>query len=214
MDLVDSKDERLAWVSVLESKTSLEIEELFVRPQYRRAGHGKKLFNKINRMATDRGLSLRMWISFADTAPENLAIIERVVKPAGLSIQASGVRWARFVAYPVLSRREGPVPSFVYPEKPPSIPSSVVMLMAGFLVGIPSSLLAAFIYDAIRSWLDPKNDGRIRVKIGDVEVETTKLSQEEFRKLLQVAHDLNNEDKIISKLLESGIPITIINRRK
>lgn len=214
LDLVDATGERLGWVSALQRGSSLEIEELFVRPRYRRAGLGKKLFTMIHRMATDHGFCFRTWISFADTAPENMAIIERVVRPAGLSIQASGVRWAPLVAAPVWGRRMTPVPSFAYPEKPPSSPAALVKLVSEFLVGAGSGAAGMFIYDAIRSWVGRKNGGRIRARIGDVEVETTELSLEEFRKLLTVVHDLKVEDEIRSKLLEAGITITIVERRK
>jgi GNAT superfamily N-acetyltransferase len=207
-ELTDSvNDERLAWASTVEFESTLEIEELYVRPAFRRQGFGKHLFNTIHRVSTEKGHSLRMWISFPDASSENLNAVRKITVPAALSIQTSGVRWAPLVAAPIWERRKGPIPTFDYPEKPPAAPSEIVKLAAEFLVATLSVPVGQFIYDAIRSWLAPKNEKRIRVKIGDIEVESNHLSVEEFRKLLLFVRDLKHEDEIRTKLLEAGYVI-------
>ncbi|MFZ0519919.1 MAG: GNAT family N-acetyltransferase [Candidatus Acidiferrales bacterium] len=212
--LIDETDERMAWVSALERDNALEIEELFVRPQFRGVGHGKRLFSAIHKRALDRGLSFKMWISFADILPGNLAVIERVVAPFGLGLQASGVRWSPLVAAPIWSKRTQPVQNFVYSDNPPAIPAAVMRLVAEFLVATVAIPVGTFIYDAIRSWANPRDPGKIRVRIGNLDVETTQMSTEEFRKLLTEVMELKHEDEIISKLIATGASVTIVERRK
>jgi hypothetical protein len=214
IELTDANDERLAWSSAVEYESTREIEEMFVRPEHRRLGLGNFLFQAMNRMSLEDGRSLRMWIPFADTKAENLIGIARLVGSAGLSIQDSGVRWAPFVAAPVWERRSGPVQKFNYPEKPPAIPSELVKYIADFLIATASVPTGTLIYDAIRSWLQPKNERRIRVKIGDVEVESDQLSVDEFKQLLAFVRDLKHQDEIVERLLDRGFVIVPTKRHK
>jgi GNAT superfamily N-acetyltransferase len=213
LELVDKEDERLGWVSAVEDGKSLEIEELFVRPHYRGAGHGRNLFRTMHKMAESRRLLVRMWISFADTAPQNLKVIEKTVGPVGLNIQASGVRWAPLVAAPIWGRR-GAAHTFPYPDKPPSSPSELVRLASEVFIGLGTGIASTFLYDAVKSWLDPKNGKRIRAKLGDLELETSEVSMDEFRKLLKELHDVKDEAQIRTKILEAGITIAIMNTRE
>lgn len=202
MDVIS--DERLAWASTVEFESTLEIEELYVRPAFRRHGFGNYLFNTIRQASADKGLSLRMWISFPDASPENLTAIQGITAPAGLGIQRSGVRWAPLLAAPIWENRKGPIQSFNYPEKPPAVPAEIVRLVADFLVATVSIPVGTFIYDAVRSWLAPRNERRIRVKIGDIEIESNQLSVEELRELLLFVRDLKYEEEVRTKLLEAG----------
>jgi len=45
LEFVDEDDERIGWASAIQNRGSLEAEELFVRPNYRRRGYGKKPFH-------------------------------------------------------------------------------------------------------------------------------------------------------------------------
>jgi GNAT superfamily N-acetyltransferase len=213
LELVDKEDERMAWVSAVEHAAGLEIEELFVRPHYRGAGHGRNLFRTMHKIAEARCLPFRVWISFADTAPQNLKVIEKLISPVGLSIQASGVRWAPLVASPVWCL-SGPVREFPYPEQPPSSPSELVKLAHEIVIGIGTGVAAAFLYDAIKSWLDPKSGKKIRAKLGDLELETSEVESDEFLKLLKVLQNVKEEAEIRSKILEAGITIRVIDSRR
>jgi hypothetical protein len=153
-----------------------------------------------------------MWISFADTAPENLKVIERTIGPHGLSVQVSGVRWAPLVASPVWGQRKGQVQKFSYPEKPPSIPSELVRLAYDVSVGLGTGLLSAFLYDALKSWVQPDNRRRIRAKWGDLELETSEVSPDQFLQLLRGVHQVKELAELRSKLLEAGIQTTIMNQ--
>jgi GNAT superfamily N-acetyltransferase len=214
LDIVGENDERVGWASAIQSPTSFEIEELFVRPTYRGTGWGKQLFQTIERMAKDRGLSLKLWISFADTAPENLKRIERIIGPSGLGIQSSGVRWARLAAAPASDRIAGPIPTFSYPDNPPSGPSELVQLANEVAISFGTSLAANFIYDAFKSWMESNNHRRIKAKLGDLELSTEEVSVEEFRKLLKALEKVKEEADIRAKILETGIKITVVESPK
>jgi hypothetical protein len=209
-DIVGEDDERLGWASAIQSATTFEIEELFVRPTHRGTGLGKKLFRAVERMAKDRDLSLKMWISFADTAPENLKLIEKIVGPSGLSIQASGVLWARLVATPASDHIGEPIPAFPYPENPPSGPAEIVRLARDIAIGLGTGVASTFLYDAFKSWLKPQNGKRITAKLGDLELSTSEVSVEEFRKLLKAVKNVQKETDIRMKILEMGIKVTVV----
>jgi GNAT superfamily N-acetyltransferase len=97
-EFVSDDDERIAWAFAIQRSGILEVEEFFVRPQFRRTGYGKKLMHSIGELAVEHGCSLKFWISYADTAPENLAIIEKLVMPLGLRVVPAHLRFAPYVA--------------------------------------------------------------------------------------------------------------------
>lgn len=212
LDLVNEENDRIGWASAVQHAKGLEIEELFVRPAFRRCGHGRNLFRTLHQMAESKGLPFRTWISFADKAPQNLEIIEKLAAPLGLTLRPSGVRWARFVLASVWSR-SGPTEVFDYPEKPPSVPNQVVQLAYEVLIGVGTGLVSAFIYDALKSWLKPDSGRKIRAKLGDLELETSEISAVEFRKLLKDLQKLKTESEISSAILQNGISVTIIDTR-
>jgi len=212
LEIVGKDDERLAWVSGVEYGSTLEIEELFVRPSYRGRGHGTRLMGTMYNVAKDRRLSFRLWISYADIATDNLRVIEAMAKPAGLSIQASGVRWAPLVLSPASAHPTAPAVSVPYDEKPPSIFPGLAMYVSGLLSGAGTNLASNVIYDAIKSWFDPKGGRRIRAKLGGLEVETSEISPEEFVKLLKELQQVKEEAEIRAKILDAGITLRIINQ--
>lgn len=213
LDIVGDDDDRLGWASAIQTPTSFEIEELFVRPTQRGTGWGRKLFQTIESMAKNRVLSIKVWISFADTAPENLKVIEKIVRPSGLSIQASGVRWAPLAALPESDRSSEVVPTFPYPENPPSGPSELVQLARDIAISLGTGFASSFLYDAFKSWVKPQNGKRIEVKLGDVEISTSEVSVDEFRKLLKAVNKAQKETDIRRALLEAGIKITLESSR-
>ena len=214
LELVDRQENRLAWVSARESNGALEIEELFVRPQCRRQGHGRNLLKTIVALAQSKGLDFRIWVSFADAAPTELNRIEALIRPFALSIQTSAVRWAPLVIVPVWTRRTEPLQTFEYPSHPPSSPSQIAKIAADVAMQLGTGVVAAFLYDALKSWLRRDSGKRIRAKVGDVEIETSEISTDEFLKLAKGLQDLRTEAEIMSKLLEAKINVTIVNKQR
>ena len=220
LEILDEDDNRVAWASALETQTSLEIEELFVRPEYRRSGHGGKLFQRLQETALSRGLPLRIWISFPDAVPQNLEVIEKIARPIGLSIQASGERWAPLVAAPIWQRRATPLKTFPYPESPPASPAELLRIANEILqsplfrdlaIGTAAGVVGNFVYDALKSWLKPQNGKKIRAKLGDIELETSEISPDEFIVLARSLMQAKTEAEVRSGILDAGITLTLIN---
>jgi GNAT superfamily N-acetyltransferase len=206
LDLIDENDERLAWASALEHNFVLEIEELFVRPPFRGVGLATKLIHTLQMLAKGRHLSLKVWISYSDTSPENLARVEKLLKPIGLRLEPSGLRWA-----PIVGAEPDSSPSFETLGPPradsPRLSGAAVKYIADALVLAASSGGGALLYQAIRGWIDVRNGRRIRLKIDDLELETTQLSQDEFLKLLEVVREIQQSDQLKKKLVEAGFSI-------
>lgn len=220
LEILDEDDNRVGWASAVETQANLDIEELFVRPEYRRSGYGGKLLQRLQEIALSRCLPLRMWISFPDAAPQNLKIIEKIARPIGLSIQASGERWAPLVAAPIWQTRTTPLRSFSYPESPPAGPAELLrianevlqnLLFRDIATGTTSIIVGSFIYDALKSWLKPQNGKKIRAKLGDVELETSQISASEFIVLARSLMQAKSQAEVQSKILEAGITLTVIN---
>lgn len=220
LEILDGDDNRVGWASALETGTNLESDELFVRPQYRRSGQGGKLLQRLQEISPSRGLPLRIWIPFPDAAPQNLKVIEKIARPIGLSIQASGERWAPLVAAPIWQRRATPLKTFSYPVSPPASPAELLRIAHEILqnpivrevatragdVGL--SIVGCFIYDALKSWLNGK---KIKAKLGDLELETSEISPSEFIVLFRSLVQLKTEAEVQSKILDAGITLTVIN---
>lgn len=95
-EIFDSKkDERLAWAIGVQRGSILDVEDLFVRPNYRGRGYGHDLSEMIMKMSQEMHLGIRVWFSHAD---QNGPLEAHLCKSMGLTIVPSGMRWARFVA--------------------------------------------------------------------------------------------------------------------
>jgi GNAT superfamily N-acetyltransferase len=98
-DLYDADtDERLGWSFVVQNERQLDVEELFVRPQYRQRGYGTRLLRMLPKLAAETGLPLRFLIPFADREPENLSRVERLLSKERYSLVESEDRWCPYVA--------------------------------------------------------------------------------------------------------------------
>jgi len=202
LEFVNANDDRMAWAFAIERQGSLDIEELFVRPQFRRTGYGSKLIRTLHGFAAKENRRFRMWISYADVRPENLRVVEKMTKPLGIRLEPAGMRWSPMVRLSTddsthLTGR-GPFD----PDRPTAMSPELLKSIAGALTLAASSSLTTLIYQAVRGWIDSRNGRRIKFRTGDLELETTQLSQEEFLKLLAVLRDMKDTEK----LLHSGFP--------
>jgi GNAT superfamily N-acetyltransferase len=218
-EILDDDDNRVAWASALVTEAHLEIEELFVRPEYRRQGHGRSLLNKLRETALGRGLSPKILISFPDAVPHNLEVIEKIVRPIGLSIQASGERFVPWIASPIWQRRQTPLKTFSYPEDPPASPSEIVRIARELLqdplitlpVSVAGGIVGNFLTDALKSWLKPHNRQKIKAKLGNEDIETSPIEPKDFSALMKELRKVSTEAEIRSRIEETGIKITVIN---
>ncbi|MFH1265491.1 MAG: GNAT family N-acetyltransferase [Planctomycetota bacterium] len=91
-------DERIAWTFAVHRDGFLDVEELFVRPQYRGHGYGRQLVQMLLELSADLKRPLRLWVPFADWTPANIPLVERVVEKLGLGLFHANVRWAAATA--------------------------------------------------------------------------------------------------------------------
>jgi GNAT superfamily N-acetyltransferase len=95
-EIYDSQtDERMAWSIAVQRESVLDIEDLFVRPQYRGRRFGHELCEMLMELSKETNSRIRVWFSHAD---RNGPIEQHLCKTMGLNIVPSSVRWARFVA--------------------------------------------------------------------------------------------------------------------
>ncbi len=93
-----SVDERIGWAFAVARDGYLDVEELFVKPQYRRHGYGRQLAHNLKELSWHVGQSLRLWVPFADYEPRNFPALARVAEMLGVEFAESGVRWAALKA--------------------------------------------------------------------------------------------------------------------
>jgi len=93
------KDQCVAWSFAVIRDNHLEIEELYVFPDYRFREYGAKIFDEWDRKGRELELPVRYWISHVDSDDrDNLYVIEKILSKKGLILRPSGNRWAAHCA--------------------------------------------------------------------------------------------------------------------
>jgi GNAT superfamily N-acetyltransferase len=121
IEVTGPQDMRIAWALAVQRESGLlEVEELFVRPTFRKQRHGTRLLHELQERADELGCSLKMWISYADIDASNIAIIDKLIAPMGLIREDSGERWAPMYASPVDGHEIGQIqpPTSSRPRSP------------------------------------------------------------------------------------------------
>ena len=94
-EIVDPvEDEMIAWGFAIERGTFLDIDELFVRPKWRRLGYGSQLAASFSQLGADLGKHLQAWIPHPDCVTRNEVALDKILLRLGLSRRPSPVRWA------------------------------------------------------------------------------------------------------------------------
>lgn len=83
-------DERLAWAFSTESEDFINIEELFVRPVYRREGLGTSLLEHFALLSRERGLALKMHVPHSDV---NCSPLKGFIEKSGLKWGGREAAW-------------------------------------------------------------------------------------------------------------------------
>jgi GNAT superfamily N-acetyltransferase len=100
VEIIDeSADEMLAWAFAVERENFLDIEELYVRPAWRRRGHARELTNELAELARTLGRELRAWIPHSDAGAADLDAATVCVRRLGLTVSQSPVPWAGALAH-------------------------------------------------------------------------------------------------------------------
>jgi hypothetical protein len=69
---------------------------------------------------------------------------------------------------------------------------------------VASSGVAAGAYNLLKSWIDAKNGRKLRLKVGDVEVEATQMPEKDVLRLLALLQGNAEEQRIRDLLLEAS----------
>jgi GNAT superfamily N-acetyltransferase len=97
-EIVDCNEyEMIAWGFAIEREASLELEELFVRPNWRLRGYATQLTREFSQLSARLGKKLRAWIPHPDAEKGNEQALNAVLSHLGLSCRPSPVRWAAAV---------------------------------------------------------------------------------------------------------------------
>ncbi len=91
-------DERMGWTFAVHRDGFLDVEEFFVRPQYRRQGVGTQLVEMLHALAAELKRPLRLWVPFADWTESNIPLVDRIARKLGLKLFHANVRWAAAMA--------------------------------------------------------------------------------------------------------------------
>ena len=95
-EYVNAADDRIAWAFAIERGATIEIEELFVRPEFRRQGYGRSLLQSLVDLSVNRRKKLKGWVSWADSTGDNLPGVQRLANKIGASVTATTLRWAPY----------------------------------------------------------------------------------------------------------------------
>ncbi|MGH7173031.1 MAG: GNAT family N-acetyltransferase [Gemmataceae bacterium] len=129
----EHEKERQAWSFVLETADALEIEELYVRPEFRRRGLGKVLADKVRALAKAKRMPLRAWVPFADCRqenPSNYPAVVAIARLLGLQFQSCPEIWAAYYATDEQPGSDFPVEPARMPARPRT---SLQMVLAAAL---------------------------------------------------------------------------------
>jgi GNAT superfamily N-acetyltransferase len=95
VEIIDSNAaEQIGWGFARRADNFLDVEELFVKPAFRKKGCGREICGQLAKLGNDLDLPLRFWIPHADRSPNNLSIVRKLINPLGLTVIPSHVKWA------------------------------------------------------------------------------------------------------------------------
>ena len=86
------RDEMMGWTIMRQSSTGLEMDEFFVRPNFRRLGHGRRLVRAVAKIRADLGVPLIAWVPHADASPTKAQ--DAIFRKLRLERRTTTERWA------------------------------------------------------------------------------------------------------------------------
>ena len=91
------------------------MEELYVRPQFRRQGYGTRLLQSLKELSIQARLPLYFFVPFADANPDNLSVAERLLSKERYYLFRSDLRWCPLVAHQPI---DAATLSLILPSRP------------------------------------------------------------------------------------------------
>ncbi len=116
-------DERHGWAFAIEREGRLEVEELFVRHDFRGLGIGRWLAESIAELARIKAMPLAVWVSFADSKRESektYPMLLAIARILGVRFQKSPVNWAAYYATSDGEGSDTPIEPTEFPARPRS----------------------------------------------------------------------------------------------
>jgi GNAT superfamily N-acetyltransferase len=111
-------DIRRGWAIAVRREAHLDVEDLFVMPDYRRRGLARKLAGALQKLAAAEKVPLRLWVPHADGYEDNRSNREHAASLLGLSLAPSPERWASHIGLGGQARQGAPSS----PGSPPALP--------------------------------------------------------------------------------------------
>jgi GNAT superfamily N-acetyltransferase len=194
---------RRAWTFVIERDGALEVEELYVRPEYRRLGHGRWLAGRVAELSRKKRMPLRLWVAFADCKSEsenNYSALISTARRLSVQFQASPVPWAAYFATTEQCGDEFPVEPPAVPKRPRTPRNELRALVLALSLGQGGvgdlgreSVLSAsqvtsadVIHDLLEvnspEW-DAMNERRAELILKDLDDGLTAAEKEEYERL-------------------------------
>ena len=72
------------------------------------------------------------------------------------------------------------------------------------LIAIASSGLTAGVLTLIKTWVDARNGRKLKIKVGDVEVDATQMKEKDVLRILELLQEKADRKKIRDALLEGS----------
>lgn len=116
-------DDPVAWALIQRRDGALEIEDLFVRPEYREKGFGSSLAKRVVELAKAIALPIRIWVDFADSkqeSPETYSALTAMAKRLGVQFHQSNLIQAAYFATNEKAGSQSPIEPFHHPQRPKS----------------------------------------------------------------------------------------------
>jgi GNAT superfamily N-acetyltransferase len=143
-DLADNT--RIRWCFSTTREGHLDVEEFFVRPEYRGRRVSRLLMSRLLQDSHKSGLPLRFWIPYCDLTTKTRSILpfDHLLTKNNFATKSSGVAWALYKAEPrdPAKAPEGEV-SLTPPSTTQAPPSGVLELDMGLDVIKPATPFSA-----------------------------------------------------------------------
>ena len=134
--------EHCAWAFMRETADALEIEELYVRPEYRLHGLGRLLATRVRELADAKQVPLRLWVPFVDAAreqPDNQAALLAIARRLGLRFRPCPVPWAAYLAEQGAGADKPIEPAFIPPRPQATLTALTAAMALSGVVATPPS---------------------------------------------------------------------------
>jgi len=89
-----NEDEMIGWGFAIERNNVLELEELFVRPNWREKGFASKIAKEFITLSDSLRKKLKVWIPHPDVVDSNLKGLHAILDSLNITYSSSPVRWA------------------------------------------------------------------------------------------------------------------------